>query len=237
MLTVSLSLIVSFTHVFLRSPIGQNIASSDWSGYVVLSDSTNPQPIMKNISGSWVVPTVKASQKDAFSAVWIGIGGQLDDTLIQTGTEHDSVDGQAVYSAWYELLPYYSVTIDIINVSAGDEITASIALTDSAINEWLLQISDVTSGESFSKNFFYDSSRLSAEWIVERPIVNNTLSTLADFESVTFTDLKVSTDTDTGSIIDFSFSRVAMYDRQNRQLVTVSSLDSKGSSFTVDYIG
>jgi hypothetical protein len=73
-----------------------------------------------------------------FSAVWIGIGGlfeQSDRTLIQMGTEQDSVYGNVTYSAWFELLPNDAVTITTINVTQGDEITASISLLDSATNK------------------------------------------------------------------------------------------------------
>jgi hypothetical protein len=236
MLIISLSLVAIFAGAFLkRAPI-QNLVSLDWGGYVTFSDFANPQPVVVAVSGSWTVPTVTVSQQDTFSATWIGIGGQTDETLIQTGTEHDSIDGSVTYSAWYELLPNYSITISTINVSAGDKITASINLVNSATNEWSIEIHDVTRAERFKQNFFYDSSRLSAEWIVERPNVNNTISILADFGSVTFTDLSVKMGTSAGTISDFPFAQVTMHDRQNRQLVTISSLNSNGASFTVNYL-
>lgn len=45
------------------------------------------------------------------------MGGQYDETLIQAGTEHDSVSGLSVHSAWYELLSYDSVAVDSLRVS------------------------------------------------------------------------------------------------------------------------
>jgi hypothetical protein len=187
------------------------------------------------VSGSWTVPGVHVSQGDTFSAAWIGIGGQFDETLIQTGTEQDSISGQDTYSAWYELVPNDSITITTINVSPGDKITASINLVDSATNEWSIEINDVTTGQGFKQNFFYNSSRLSAEWIVERPTVDSSLSTLADFGSITFTDSNATMDTNVGTISNFPFSRVIMQNRQNIELVAVSSLSRDGSSFTVKY--
>ena len=220
----------------LETAVRQNISSSDWSGYVVYSDPMNPAPVIRNVSASWIVPTVPVSRSDTYSDVWIGIGGQFDDSLIQTGTEQDSENGRPVYLAWYELLPNYSVTIATVNVSAGDTITASISLLDAGTNEWLIEIADATNGQSFNQSFFYISSRLSAEWVVERPTINNALSTLANFRSVTFTDITASTDSVSGTAADFPFSQVTMYDRPNNPLVIVSQLASHGTTFNVAYL-
>jgi hypothetical protein len=238
MLVASVFLIRTFIISFLTNPMGQATASLDWAGYTVTSSSFNPQPVLIGVNGSWIVSTVSVSIDDTYSAAWIGIGGQLegDYTLIQVGTEHDSINGRPAYSAWYELLPNDSVTITTINVSPGDEITASIDLADSNANEWTVEINDVTQGQEFRENFFYVSSRLSAEWVVERPTVGSHISTIANFGHVTFTNASARTDTSVGKINDFSFSQVIMQDRQNRQLVTVSSLSSDGSSFTVNYL-
>jgi len=144
MLLFSFFVIVLLTQTFLRPPIRQKIASSDWSGYVVFSDSMNPAPVIRNVSASWIVPTVTVSRRDTFSDVWIGIGGQFDNSLIQTGTEQNSENGKPVYLAWYELLPDYSITIITVNVSAGDTIIASISLLDAGTNNWLIEIADAT---------------------------------------------------------------------------------------------
>jgi len=236
LLVASLFYALTFFETYLTSTNGRSLISLDWAGYVVVSDYANPQPTVVGVNGSWIVPRVNPSQTDQFSAAWIGIGGQLDDTLIQTGTEHDSVNGAAVYSVWYELLPNDSITITSMNVSPGDQIRASINLVDSVSNQWSIKIRDITNGQTFQNNFFYYSSQLSAEWIIERPTINNTLSGLADFGSATFTDSYATIDTTVGTIKSFPYSQVTMHNRQNNPLVTVSSLDSKGSGFTIDYL-
>ena len=236
MLIASLSLLSVFVTAFWTSSSDQKIMSLDWAGYVVVSDFANPDSIITSVTGSWTVPQVSASIEDTFSATWIGIGGQLDNTLIQTGTEHDSINGNVMYSAWYELLPNYAVAIPTINVSQGDKITASIRLDDSTTNKWSIEIVDVTKEQSFEEDFFYNSARLSGEWIVERPTVDNRLSTLADFGSIAFTNASVTLNANFGGISSFPYSRITMYDRRNRQLATVSSLSSDGSSFTVKYL-
>jgi len=111
-----------------------------------------------------------------------------------------------------------------------------IKLVDSTTNEWSIEITDITKEQRFKKNFFYNSSRLSAEWIIERPTLNNSISTLADFGNTTFTDANATMDNDVGTISNFPFAQVTMHDRQNRPLVTVSSLTPKGSSFTINYL-
>jgi hypothetical protein len=119
-------LIVSLVFVFpfLANLSNEQLVSSDWSGYFVASNLVNPQPNVTSVNGSWTVPTVKISATDSYSAIWIGIGGQFDDSLIQVGTEQDSRKGLTAYSAWYELIPANPITIGSINVSQGDQIEA-----------------------------------------------------------------------------------------------------------------
>jgi hypothetical protein len=82
----------------------------------------------------------------------------------------------------------------------------------------------------------YNSSRLSAEWIVERPTVNGTISTLADFGNVTFTECKANINGTSGTINGFSFAQLVMHGSQDQPLVSVTSLSVDGSSFTVSYL-
>jgi hypothetical protein len=237
MLSISFGLISVFASHFLEGTVTQNLSSLDWAGYIINSDSANPKPVVTSISGSWIVPEITASQQDAFSATWIGIGGLSDQTLIQIGTEQDSIEGQPVYSAWYEALPDYSMVISEPNISAGDKITASINLTDSANNMWLVSIEDESTAQKFEKIIFYESSRLSAEWIIERPTIDNVIGNLAQFSSVIFTNLKATVNGVTATVNNFPFSRVVMVNRQNTQLASVSAFSTKTSSFSVTYQG
>ncbi len=212
---------------------------NQWSGYMVASDVQvdvqNRSSVVTSISGSWVVPEVNPSENITFSGVWVGIGGYGEETLIQTGTEQEYIDGKAVYYAWYELLPEYVVRINNIHIQPGDTITASISLENENTNTWTITIKDVTRGEQFKKTVVYNSSRLSAEWVVERPKVNGTVSTLADFGSVTFTECEATLDSFTGAIGNFSYAQLVMQE-ENTALVSVSSLDGGESGFTVSYL-
>ncbi len=217
----------------LGSPASYRV--SHWSGYIVASDIQNRSSVVSSVSASWTVPEIKPSEKNMFSGVWIGIGGYGEDTLIQAGTEQEYINGKFVYYAWYELLPDYLVRIPNIRVQPGDTVTASISLINENTNTWSIEIADVTQSQRFKKTVIYNSSRLSAEWIVERPKVNGTFSTLANFGNVTFTGCKATIDSKAGAINNFSYAQFVMHE-QELQLVTVSPLNDDGSSFTVSYL-
>ena len=201
---------------------------------------TNPQPTVIGITASWNVSTVAPSAGNTFSATWIGVGGQFDNSLIQCGTEEDFINGQAQYSAWYELLPRNSVTIRTINISPGDTIQASIQLTNQTLNLWVINLTDTTNGQSFQNTFTYASSQLSAEWIVERPTVNNVISRLANFGEMTFFNCTATVNSITSDIASFSETAVVMYSSSSPvnsvQLTDVSALNPDGNSFTVSFL-
>ena len=209
---------------------------AQWSGYIITSGTQSSSQLVSGISASWIVPEVKVTENGTFSAVWIGIGGYGEETLIQTGTEQQCLNGQITYFAWYELLPDYLVRITDMRIRPGDTITASLSLVDENTRTWSIKISDVTRGGRFEKAVVYDSSRLSAEWIVERPTVNGAISTLADFGNVTFSECEATMEGKTGTIGNFSSTQLVMYNSENVQLVTVSPLSSDGASFTVSYL-
>jgi len=77
---------------------------------------------------------------------------------------------------------------------------------------------------------------LSAEWIMERPKVNSTISTLADFGNVTFTECKATIAGITGTIGNFSHAQLVMYEDKDTALVSVSPLNDGDSGFTVSYL-
>ena len=235
LLASSLYLLDLLHTTFVNNPQGHGMLSKAWAGYVVASDLERPHEQIIAVNASWTVPRIGVFSSDAFSSAWIGIGGQFDKTLIQAGTEHDSVNGQEYYSAWYELLPDEAVRITDMRISAGDLIIASINLVDSDTDQWAIRIYDVTNGEGFYQTLVYNSSRLSAEWIVERPTVNDEISLLANFGTLTFRDSYVKIGDDVGNIGSFPYSQVIMTNDLSLQLASVSPLSADGSSFNVTY--
>jgi hypothetical protein len=79
--------------------------AANWAGYVAASNLFFPQSTVTAVSASWTVPSVKNVGVDAYSSVWVGVGGQFESSLIQVGTEQDFVNGAPTYLAWYEMLP------------------------------------------------------------------------------------------------------------------------------------
>jgi hypothetical protein len=212
---------------------------SNWAGYIIASDLQNPQAVVTSISASWIVPAVAISPQDTFAAVWIGIGGYFDPTLIQVGTEQDYINGTADYFAWFEFLPESSIIIETLTVSPGDQMNASIQLINSRVDAWSIYIKDLTTSQEFNYNLDYASSQLSAEWIVERPEVGRRLATLADNGKVTFANCQATVGAKSGTISSFSAIQSIMYYKvQNTsgvtQLAAVSDLTDNGSSFTVE---
>jgi hypothetical protein len=229
--------LLDFLHTtFESNPQGQGMLSRTWSGYVVASELDKPYEQVVGVNASWRVPRIRVVSTDAFSSTWIGIGGRFDKTLIQAGTEHDSVNGQEYYSAWYELLPDQAVRIPDMSISAGDLITASITLVNSDTNEWSIKINDVTNGRGFHQTFIYNSSQLSAEWIVESPIVEGQITALANFGTLLFTDAHAKIGDTVGNISRFMYSQVIMSGDLGAQLASVSPLSADGASFNVTYL-
>ena len=223
------------------TPIPYNSTSEEtanWAGYAVLSNLTSPEPIVTNVSASWTVPTVNASITNTYSATWIGIGGtgiDNDTSLIQTGTEQQVLtNGTTQYYAWYELLPAEENPINM-TVSAENNITASINLSNATSNLWNITITDTTTAASYNIVVTYNSTQLSAEWIVERPTVNSQLTTLANFVNATFTNCQATLTPTTASINGFPNYQYLMYDGLT-PLTAVSNLSPDGTQFTVTYI-
>ena len=175
--------------------------SNNWSGYNqgYLEKSTT----FHSISAQWTVPTATQHTKGAAenSATWIGIGGGCldtactlsDNTLVQAGTEQDvAADGSASYSAWWEIVPVPSITASM-TVHPGDLISCSIA--ESLPEVWTITLNDVTDGQGFTQTVPYASSYLTAEWILETPVVVNTsgASGIAALPNLTTTHFSLAT--------------------------------------------
>ena len=155
--------------------------SSNWSGY---NQGTLEQggKLFSSVSATWTVPMASQHRPNEaeYSSSWIGVGGGCvdagctvtDSTLIQTGTEQDvAKSGKASYSAWWEVIPLPSIQVTGMTIRAGDRMSASVAEATPGSNVWTIKLRDVTNGGSFAMTVPYDSTHLTAEWIVETPVV------------------------------------------------------------------
>jgi len=155
--------------------------SSNWSGY---NQGTLEQggKLFGSVSATWTVPMASQHRPNEaeYSSSWIGVGGGCvdagctvtDSTLIQTGTEQDvAKSGTASYWAWWEVIPLPSIQITGMTIRPGDRMTASIAEATPGSNVWTIKLRNATNGDSFATTVPYDSTHLTAEWIVETPVV------------------------------------------------------------------
>jgi hypothetical protein len=181
-----------------------NATSPNWSGYV-LTPAAGANPF-SNVSGTWTVPTVKQAPGTCsggwdYSAQWVGIGGNTDAYLLQSGSEADVYcnigNNVPQYYPWLEWYPgppiaiyqnastkttypfqpgdYLVVYVSATNWSAGVSTTGNVLFED------------ITQGWSFSLTFSAASvggskvTGQSAEWIVERTEVNGIYAALPDY--------------------------------------------------------
>ena len=235
LLVLSLSLLSILASLLAGYPQVQSISSLTWAGYIIEKNS-NSRFEVTAVNASWIVPNVNVTEGGGYSSAWIGIGGQLDKTLIQVGTEQDVTSGQGSYYAWYELLPSFAVRLTDLIVAPGNTMIASINLINSDSNLWNIKMSDVTTGQAFNSNVVYNSARSSGEWIVERPTVINQTGSLADFGTIMFTGCHVNVNYAAGPITQFSFSKIQMANNLNSELASTSDPTDDGTAFTVSYI-
>ena len=151
--------------------------SSNWAGYAIGGGRHS------SVSAQWTVPTVSATTRPGYSALWVGIDGFTNDALIQAGTEADFYDGVAHYSAWWEILPAPAVTIRSLSIRPGDRVSVTIARVSSG--HWRITIKDARSG-SYTTTRAYSGPATSAEWIEEAPIVEGRATRLAVHGTVAF---------------------------------------------------
>ena len=221
----------------VRGPRHQS-TSHNWSGYETAKWQTGST--YTSASGTWKVPFVSfaAGFPIEYSAEWVGIGGfctdsmchSVDHTLIQLGIEQDvNSHGATQYFAWYELLPHLPKLIPL-DISPGDEITASVQCTgkcDKKQQTWTITMTDSNTGKDFTKTFHYKSRELSADWVEEAPTGHKVLP-LADFAKATF-DPNSANGTNPSLTPE---EAIEMMDPQG-QTSNPSSPDSDGDGFNV----
>jgi hypothetical protein len=218
--------------------------SSNWSGYADMGSGFSAA------NSKWTVPTLTCTSTASYSSQWIGIDGASSSTVEQDGSEADCNGGAASYDAWYEMYGDSAVNngneVELAPSSypvyPGDGMTASVSVVN---NVWTLAISDAGSAAhshnwQYSTNINYvGAAQSSAEWIVERPEIcyiffGCSLTTLANFGSVTFTNASATDNGTTGPISATSYVGVEMVNGST-PIAVPGSLDPTGTIFTDTY--
>ncbi|HEU5270573.1 MAG TPA: G1 family glutamic endopeptidase [Jatrophihabitans sp.] len=156
-----------------------------WVGYVV--SGYGPYT---SVSASWTQPAVSCAgaTEDTYSSFWVGLDGSLSDrnTIEQTGTEADCINGSPFYGAWYESYPNPPIFLSGPVVMPGDLFYAKVTANGSGSFTTFLE--DKTQGDwTYSVTFkLGKAQRASAEVVVETPMVNGETKPLSDFGTVNF---------------------------------------------------
>ncbi len=212
------------------------VQSSNWSGYAGLEATFDA------VSAFWTVPTLTCSgATSSYSAQWTGIDGYSSDTVEQDGTEADCIDGSPSYDAWYEMYgdsavdSGYEVELNPATgyypVSPGDTITVSVTVSGSS---WTLSLADATHWTYSTTIFFSGAAESSAEWVVERPEICSfrcSLTSLADFGSVTFSNASASVGSVSAPISAYANTGIEMVNGIT-PLAVPGALNSSGNGFT-----
>ncbi len=175
--------------------------SNNWSGYVDFSGATS----YGSSSYYWVLnemvvpvaehPIDTCSGGWFWGSEWNGIDGWNSSDVLQAGVEFDSycvsgVYSGAYYSAWYEWYPNGEVRIANFPVTAGDDIYVQV--WHSSATQGYAYLVNLNNDQSVTIGFTAPSGTSlvgnSAEWVVERPAVGGSLTTLTNYGIVPFWD-------------------------------------------------
>ncbi len=240
----------SVDHINLRK------TSTNWAGILAISSAKKPEPVVTSVSGAWYVPKVRygctGDSSGAFDAqdtyvmyTWVGIGGYVnkDNSLIQIGTKERVDNGVVRYVAWYELFPYLQ---DIpITIKPGDLVYANVSSVEGSANMWRLEFQDLTTGKPiYTKEVYYNASKLSADWVVERATGVWGVDYLPKFDKAEFVNINdkignyATIDKVSGKISDFDTYSVDMYAGEGKssvhKIATTSKINKEGT-FHVKY--
>ena len=205
--------------------------SKNWAGYLVNGSKYT------SVSGSWVAPSPVATSSSVESAdgTWIGIGGVTSSDLIQVGTENTiSPSGTVTTAGFYELLPAVAQTTQLLSVQPGDRLSASI--TQTAATQWTISMTNISSGQTFSKSVTYSSSFSSAEWIQEDPSYQDgSLVLLDNFRTAQFSNSFTTADGNTLSASAIGASPITLIGSGGAVGHGATPSTLSGSSFVVSY--
>ena len=195
--------------------------STNWSGYTVDGSAAT------DVVGTWTQPTAKcAAGENSWSSPWVGIDGDTSNTVEQTGTDSDCVNGAPSYYAWYEMYPKQLVLVPI-TVHPGDSITGHVSY---ASRGFTLSLTDNSTRASYSTvQSSKKAKRSSVEWIMEGP--SNGL--LSDFGSVSFSGASATINNTTGALGSFAGADPLTMVTSSGVARATPSKVTNGSSFSV----
>jgi autotransporter-associated beta strand protein len=218
--------------------IAQNVLdeSTNWSGYYA---SAPTGQAFTDISSTWVVPTLMPNPSgETYSSYWVGFDGVSGNNVEQCGvSENISSSGGVAYSAWYEFAPAAEKTVTF-TFHAGDTINAEVIYEghNSSGYGYNFDLTDETDGANYDATQYTtkNDARSSADWIAEAPSLGNSITTLANFGSVTFSS-------DMAALNNGSDAALGTFNCVENELIQPAivalptSIDSTATAFNVTY--
>jgi hypothetical protein len=197
----------------LKGSNSTQFGSYNWSGYAETSATAQT---FDQVSGSWKVPKVTCTKEDEIFSSWVGLDGETDGTVEQTGTSSQCFEGAALYYSWYEMYPAGTAVVGT-TVRASDAIAASVSRSGTSYT--LILTDSTTSGNNISATASCGASTCldeSAEWIAERPEYSTTgIVPLADYKTWTLKNATVN-----------STFNISSYSASNDQIFMLDSTDT-----------
>jgi hypothetical protein len=212
------------THPTVTLSTTQETSSLNWAGYVLMDGS------YQEVGAEWTVPTLNCNVvPNGSTSDWVGVDGWVQPAdLFQAGTSSMCAGGSQSNSAVWSDGALDYVWQDQFSVNAGDVISASVVQTSSGA--WRATVYDMTSGQSTTASEPAVYAGSSVEWVAEDPGTQGSmvLAPLADFGTVTFTNLGVSP----SSALPYS-DPIEMLHADGSVEAMPNSI--QGASFTVTY--
>lgn len=213
----------------------KNGTSTNWSGYasVLGSLSAPTSGVVSDVKGTWTVQAVDCSlaATNTYSSAWVGIDGYTSSSVEQLGTEHDCINGQPQYYAWYEMYPKPGYKITKLSVQPGDVMTGEVQYIRNG--NFVLTLSS-SRGAFKTTQKSNKAVRSSAEWIVEAPWSGGVLP-LANFGTLPFSSSSATINGNAGAISVFTYDKIDMANSTNVLKDQTSDLSSGGTAFSVTW--
>ncbi|MCY0895062.1 MAG: G1 family endopeptidase [Alicyclobacillaceae bacterium] len=162
--------------------------SDNWSGYVDYNATGND---FTSVNGTWTVPSISSPLNSYYSS-WVGIGGftfneHSSPSVMQAGVQTElNSNGELSITPFWEVYPYnLEQPITNMTIYNGDTLYTDITYTPSNGGTFSWYLENETTGQAIPSQSitgmsqYYDGTE--AEWILERPKVNGTLSSLGYF--------------------------------------------------------
>ncbi|WP_291764993.1 G1 family glutamic endopeptidase [Caldivirga sp. UBA161] len=219
-----------------------SVYSLNWAGYAVPAK----EGTVTSVAGSFIVPSVTCTEQTTYVALWVGLDGYNDSTVEQAGILGECEHGEAHYYVWYEFYPSAAVFLSSMTAAPGDKVYINVTHISGdyfKINITIIPIKGKVES-SILGGSVSGADLSSAECILERPMVNGHLSTLANFGEAyygqDYTNILNTCYATIGGVTGpfGSFSSVVsitMVNYNGKVLASPSSLTPDGSSFIVTY--